>query len=86
MPAPHHSVLYRPDALPAAQPTASKALKALLRSDHRCYNPATLLGFETCISVWSRGSVLGLELNQTFASQIFFGLQFDLQAYIAVSA
>ena len=24
MPAPHHSVLYRPDALPAAQPTASK--------------------------------------------------------------
>jgi len=26
-PAPHHSVFYRPDALPAAQPTASK---------HRC--------------------------------------------------
>ena len=24
MPAPHHSVLYRPDAVPAAQPTASK--------------------------------------------------------------
>jgi len=24
MPAPHHSVVYRPDALPAAQPTASK--------------------------------------------------------------
>jgi len=24
MPAPHHSVIYRPDALPAAQPTASK--------------------------------------------------------------
>ena len=23
MPAPHHSVFYRPDALPAAQPTAS---------------------------------------------------------------
>jgi len=29
MPTPHHSVFYRPDALPAAQPTASKALKAL---------------------------------------------------------
>ena len=30
MPAPHHSVFYRPDALPAAQPTVSavKALKA----------------------------------------------------------
>ena len=25
-PAPHHSVFYRPDALPAAQPTASKRL------------------------------------------------------------
>jgi len=24
MPVPHHSVFYRPDALPAAQPTASK--------------------------------------------------------------
>ena len=24
VPAPHHSVFYRPDALPAAQPTASK--------------------------------------------------------------
>jgi len=24
MPAPHHSVFYRPDALPATQPTASK--------------------------------------------------------------
>ena len=24
MPAPHHSVFYRPDAIPAAQPTASK--------------------------------------------------------------
>jgi len=24
MPAPNHSVIYRPDALPAAQPTASK--------------------------------------------------------------
>jgi len=28
MPAPHHSVFYRPDALPVAQPTASKQLKA----------------------------------------------------------
>jgi len=26
MPAPHHSVFYRPDALPAAQPTVSKHL------------------------------------------------------------
>jgi len=27
-PAPHYSVFFRPDALPAAQPTASKRLKA----------------------------------------------------------
>ena len=30
MPAPHHSVFYRPDALPAAQPTASKHSRVLL--------------------------------------------------------
>ena len=30
MPAPHHSVFYRPDALPAAQPTASKHWRAKL--------------------------------------------------------
>jgi len=29
-PAPHHSVFYRPDALPAAQPTASKHNKNVL--------------------------------------------------------
>ena len=27
MPAPHHSVFYMPDAVPAAQPTASKQKK-----------------------------------------------------------
>jgi len=27
-PTPHYSIFYRPDALPGAQPTASKALKA----------------------------------------------------------
>ena len=31
MPAPHHSVFYRPDALPAAQPTASKHWRHKLR-------------------------------------------------------
>jgi len=28
VPEPHHSVFYRPDALPATQPTASKQVKA----------------------------------------------------------
>jgi len=32
MPAPHHSVFYRPDALPAAKPTASKHLRVMLRN------------------------------------------------------
>ena len=31
MPAPHHSVFYRPDALPAAQPTASKHWRHMWR-------------------------------------------------------
>ena len=37
MPVPHHSVFYRPDVLPAAQPTVSvKALKALTSKDQEC--------------------------------------------------
>ena len=32
MPAPHHSVFYRPDALPATQPTASKHWRQLQHS------------------------------------------------------
>jgi len=31
MPVPHHSVFYRPDALPAAQPTASKHWRLVIR-------------------------------------------------------
>ena len=43
-PAPHHSVFYRPDALPAAQPTASKHW----RQNHRqkrllCINSVTAI-------------------------------------------
>jgi len=34
-PAPHHSVFYRPDALPAAQPTASYSTE-VHRSSHSC--------------------------------------------------
>ena len=32
MPAPHHSVFYRPDALPAAQPTASKHWRHIIHT------------------------------------------------------
>ena len=34
MPSPHHSVFYRPDALPAAQPTASKHWRHFVHSVH----------------------------------------------------
>jgi len=34
-PAPHRSVFYRPNALPAAQPTASKPLKATFLTAHK---------------------------------------------------
>ena len=37
MPAPHHSVFYRPDALPAAQPTASKHWRHISRSYHNIH-------------------------------------------------
>ena len=33
MPVPHHSVFYRPDALPAAQPTASKHWRQNIRTN-----------------------------------------------------
>ena len=36
MPAPHHSVFYMPDALPAAQPTASKHWRCLLILFDKC--------------------------------------------------
>ena len=35
-PAPHHSVFYRPDALPAAQPTASKHWRPNLATTSQC--------------------------------------------------
>ena len=36
-PAPHHSVFYRPDALPAAQPTASKHWRHTHTDARQCY-------------------------------------------------
>jgi len=35
MPAPHHSVFYRPDALPAAQPTASRQYHSFEYHSHK---------------------------------------------------
>jgi len=36
MPVPHHSVFYRPDALPAAQPTASKHWRDISNHSKQC--------------------------------------------------
>ena len=47
-PAPHHSFFYRPDALPAAQPTVSKHWRLIIV----WYSSATLLGSDLlCASV-----------------------------------
>ena len=37
MPAPHHSVFYRPDALPATQPTASKHWRQRFYKEHKSF-------------------------------------------------
>ena len=59
-PAPHHSVFYRPDALPAAQPTVSKHWRPLFRTKVHHYQwlmilityllstPANILILEKC--------------------------------------
>jgi len=43
MPAPHHSVFSRPDALPAAQPTASKHCRQLVKYMYCGYYLASLM-------------------------------------------
>ena len=45
-PAPHHSVFYRPDALPAAQPTASKHRRhSLVLTKHKFKNWSYLCAY-----------------------------------------
>jgi len=50
-PAPHHSVFYKPDALPAAQPTASKHWRHVTKSVSEMlwhWNDMKLLMFDMC--------------------------------------
>jgi len=47
MPAPHCSVFYRPDALPTAQPTASKHWRLLQTSVHRVNWHHRICGHDT---------------------------------------
>ena len=61
MPAPHHSVFYRPDALPATQPTASKHWRPL-----KSYCANNLLhGWQSSSSMWrGRSMQNGLGTSQ----------------------
>ena len=56
MPAPHHSVFYRPDALPAAQPTASKHW---MHTMHIQTHPVLCLA--SLVVIWVEVGVHGLE-------------------------
>ena len=58
MPAPHHSVFYTPDALPAGQPTASKHQRPVNHTDHVTNSLATLViqSLVTDPTTWQPGS------------------------------
>jgi len=59
MPVPHHSVFNRPDALPATQPTASKALKAKISQlEQFTPHPAKPLPLEKKPKPLTRSSLL----------------------------
>jgi len=55
MPTPHHSVFYRPDALPAAQPTASKHWRQKHWSSTRQLETATKAGLPVLLC-WQDGN------------------------------
>jgi len=54
IPAPQHSVFYRPDALPAAQPTASKHWRQLAQctASLKCMQAASVLPQDVSVSVY----------------------------------
>ena len=54
MPAPHHSVFYRPDALPATQPTVSKhwRLESIMQPNK---NWIRFHSFANCKKFWQHG-------------------------------
>ena len=58
-PAPHHSVFYRPDALPVAKPTASKQWQLFAIID--CFLPSSIRGLATpwtCFLYLSLSSII----------------------------
>ena len=77
MTAPHHSVFYRPDVLPAAQPTASKhwrqtkAMKANWTKD--CWTSETYLRFR-CRSLYQKDKLMMCSRVQIYSAIIFSAL------------
>jgi len=84
-PAPHHSVFYRPDALPAAQPTASK--------HWRHYTVLHCIGLWNCVQMptnYCNNSIIYLHavlhkmsfwiLAQILLAHLLFFLSFSLKA------
>jgi len=57
MPALHHLVFYRPDALPAAQPTSVNALIGLFAMPHLVFGINSLLHSDSLVLVSSSWTV-----------------------------
>jgi len=66
MPASHHSVFYKPDALPAAQPTASKHYKQL---HWRQCTYATLWKWNSMTQLKCYNAPVQISQNQTYSHQ-----------------
>ena len=74
-PAPHHSVFYRPDALPAAQPTASKRWRdcihtALIEKRRNKNFPWCLVSCGVSQTVWNVQSARRPNLTSKCAQQL----------------
>ena len=68
MPAPHYSIFYRPDALPAAQPTASKHWRQLHRQTDIHINKQK---YNTDILITTPHSLLAAEQQNTHSLKAF---------------
>ena len=87
MPAPHHSVFYRLDALPATQPTASKHWRHFnIRIDRILFaNWENHLWSSVAYTKWVQIKLTCLALIVTYnmiAGRTYVQLQYDTQMYI----
>ena len=68
MPAPHHSVFYRPDALPAAQPTAPKHWRQWAITQIERESPSAPLRDRKCVifvttAMWPFGQLSSMDFG-----------------------